>query len=242
MTMEGGPMRTFLFAAAALSVIAAPASAATRNFGITSFEKVRVEGPYKVKLTTGVAPFASASGSPGAIDKVAIEVRGNTLVVHNSLSSWGGYPGQQTGAVEISLGTHDLTAAWISGSGLLAIDKVRGLSFDLSVQGSGSATIGHAEVDQLSVAVVGTGSATLTGRAGKMTAVVRGISSLNAGGLAAKDATIGAEGAATIAANVSNSATVDASGPATVQFSGAPACTIRGGGSASVTGCKSTSQ
>jgi hypothetical protein len=233
-------MRTFLIAALAVAGLAGSADAATRNFGITSFEKVRVEGPYKVRLTTGVAPFASASGSPAAIDGVAIEMRGNTLLVHASSSSWGGYPGRSPGPVEISLGTHDLSAAWLNGSGAIAIDKVRGLSFDLSVQGSGAAAIGRADVDQLSIAIGGTASATLAGRAGKITAVVRGISSLDATGLAAKDATIGAEGTATVAANVSNSVTVDGNGPVTVRLSGGPACTLRVSGSATVSGCKST--
>lgn len=233
-------MRTFLFAFAAVSILASPASAATRNFGITSFEKIRVDGPFKVKLTTGVAPFATATGSQGALDKVAIDVQGNTLVVHNSLESWGGNPGQPNGPVEISLGTHDLSAAWLNGSGALAIDKVKGLTFDLSVQGSGSATIGRADVDQLKVAVAGTAAATLAGRAGTMTAVVRGISSLNAANLTTKDATVGAEGAATVAANVGNSVTVDGSGPATIQFTGGPACTLRVSGSTTVTGCKSS--
>ena len=233
-------MRTFLIAAAASAALTAPATAATRNFGITSFEKVRIEGPYKVRLTTGVAPFASASGSPSALDAVAIEMRGNTLVVHASSSSWGGYGGQSAGPVEVSLGTHDLSSAWISGSGALAIDKARGLSFDLSVQGSASAAIGRADVDQLSIAVVGTGSATLAGEAGKMTAVVRGISSLDAANLATKDATIGAEGTATVSANVSNSVKLDGNGPITVRLTGGPACTLRVSGSASVSGCKST--
>ena len=44
-------MRTFLIAAFATLALAAPAGGATRNFGITSFEKVRVEGPFKVILT-----------------------------------------------------------------------------------------------------------------------------------------------------------------------------------------------
>src|SRR5438105_10669204 len=217
-------MRTFLLSAAALaSAFAAPAGAATRNFGITGLEKVRIEGPFKVRLTTGVAPFASASGSLTALGRVAIDVRGNTLVVHNNLSSWGGYPGQDSGSVEINLGTHDLSSAWLSGSGALTIDKVKGLAFDLSAQGSGSATIGRADVDQLNVSVVGTASATLAGQAAKLTAVVRGISNLDAAGLSSKDATIGAEGSATVAANVSNSATVDGPGPATGRLTGRPA-------------------
>ena len=233
-------MRTFLLAAIALGVLASPATAATRNFGITSFEKVRVEGPYKVRLTTGVAPFASASGSPAAIDKIAIEMRGNTLLVHASTSSSGGYPRQDSGPVEISLGTHDLSSVWLNGSGSIAIDKIKGLSFDLSVQGSGAAAIGQTDIDQLNISIGGTASASLSGHAGKLTAVVRGISSLDAVNLATKDATIGAEGTATVAANVSNSVKVDGSGPITVRLTGGPACTLRVGGSASVTGCKST--
>src|SRR5437879_1453008 len=160
-------MRPILLAPAALAALAAPASAATRNFGVTGFDKIRVEGPYRVRLTTGVAPFASASGSPAAIDRVALDMRGNTLVVHSNLSSWSGYPGQDAGPVEISVGTHDLSSAWINGSGALAIDHVKGLSFDLSVQGSAAATIGRANVDQLNIAVVGTGSAALAGQAGQ---------------------------------------------------------------------------
>lgn len=229
-------MGTFLLAAALLA-IGAPAGAETRSFGITSFEKVRVDGPFKVRLTTGVAPFATASGSPAALDHVAIEVRDNTLIVHNSLDSWGGYPGKDGGPVEVSLGTHDLGAAWLNGSGMLSIDRVRGLSFDLSVQGSGAGDIDQAAVDQLKVSVVGTASARLAGHAAKITAVIRGISSLDASGLTAKDATLGAEGAATISASVSNSATIDATGPATVRLTGGPSCTLRVAGSASVSGC-----
>jgi len=231
-------MRTFLTAALGALAIAAPAHPATRNFGVTSFEKVRIDGPFRVRLATGVAPFASASGAPAALDRVAIEVRGNTLVVHAN-TSWGGYPSQNTGPVDISLGTHDLTSAWISGSGILAIDHVRGLAFDLSVQGSAGATVAQTDIDQLNISIAGTASGALAGRTGKMTAVVRGISSLDAADLQAKDATIGAEGAATIKANVSNAVTVDAFGPATIIFSGQPACTLRVNGSTSVSGCKS---
>jgi len=142
------------------------------------------------------------------------------------------------GPVEVSLGTHDLSAAWLNGSGALSIDKVKGLKFDLSVQGSGVGEVGQANVDQLNVSVVGTAAARLAGQAAKLTAVIRGISTLDAGALSTKDATLGADGAATISANVSNSVTIDATGPATVKLSGAPACTLRASGSASVSGCR----
>lgn len=235
-------MRTLLLSAIAAATLAAPAGAATRNFGITSFDKVRIEGPFNVSLKTGVAPFASASGSPAALDRVAVEVRGNTLVVHSNLDSWGGYPGNDSGPVEISLGTHDLSSAWINGSGALSIDKAKGLTFDLYVAGSAVADIDAVNVDQLSVSLVGTAAATLGGQAARLTSVVRGISKLDAGSLAVKDATIGTEGSATVDAKVSNGVKVDASGPATIRLTGSPACTLRVSGSVSVSGCGSSNQ
>lgn len=230
-------MRTFILAAA-ICAIAAPTNAATRNFGITGFDKIRVDGPYKVRLTTGVAPFASASGSAAALDGLSIDVRDDTLIVHSSLDSWGGYPGKDVGPVEVSLGTHELSAAWLNGSGTLSINHVEGLKFGLSVQGSGAADIARVDVDQFNVSVIGTASARLAGQAGKVTAVIRGISTFDASELSTKDATLGAEGAATIAANISGSVKVDASGPATVRLTGGPSCTLQVSGSASVTGCR----
>jgi hypothetical protein len=233
-------MRTHLSAFLLALALSAPVDAATRNFGITGFTRIRVEGPYRVQLATGVAPFAQASGSPAALDRVAVEVQGNTLIVHPNRSSWGGYPDADAGPVEVKLGTHDLNAAWLNGSGALAIDRVKGLGFDLSVQGSGLVSVGNAEVDQLKVSIAGTASAALAGRADKMTAIVRGISTLDAAGLETKDATIGAEGAATVKAKVGNAATIDATGPATIILGGGPACTVRASGSATVSGCRSS--
>jgi hypothetical protein len=149
---EGASSMRTIFLAAAIFAIAAPAQAATRNFGITGFDKIRVDGPYRVTLTTGVPPFARASGSASALDGLTIEVRDDTLIVHSNLDSWGGYPGKDVGPVEVSLGTHELSAAWLNGSGSLSINHVQGLKFGLSVQGSGSADIAQASSSPAAIA------------------------------------------------------------------------------------------
>ncbi|MEO6255536.1 MAG: DUF2807 domain-containing protein [Sphingomicrobium sp.] len=232
-------MRNVLLPLIALSAIAAtPAAAATRNFGVSGFDRIRVDGPFSVRLTTGVAPFAIASGTAAALDSVAIEVEGRTLVVHGNRSAWGGYPGDSKGPVEIAIGTHELSAAWLNGSGSLAIDKVRGLSFDLSVQGAGAASVGTVAVDILKVSISGAAGATLSGVAPKLTAIVRGVSSLDAAGLTATDAVIGAQGPATVKATVTGTAKVDAQGVAAVVLTGRPACTVKAIGSATVSGCR----
>ena len=226
-----------LFLAAAIILAATPADAATRNFGVTSFTKIRVSGPYKVSVATGVAPFARASGSPAAIDRVAIEVRGDTLVVQSN-PSWGGYPGSDPGPVEVTLGTHELGSASLIGSGSVAIDRIRGLSFSLTIQGSGASAIGNASVDQLNVSLEGTANAKIAGKAGKLAALVRGISTLDGAGLATPSADFSVDGTATIDANVTDTAKVNGWGPATVRLTGRPACNLKVQGSTTVTGCR----
>ena len=240
MMREGGAMKSHVLALSVL-LAAAPAAAAptlVRNFSVTGFDRIRVEGPFNVQLATGVAPFARASGSAAALDGVEIDVDGRTLVIRPNSASWGGYPGQAKGPVEITVGTHELSTAWVNGSGTLGIDRIKGLSFDLAVQGAGSATIANASVDQLKIGMSGSGTVAIAGGAPKLTAIVRGTSVLDAAGLSVKDAVIGAEGTPTVRANVSGTAKIDAQGVATVELAGAPACEVKAQGSATVRGCR----
>jgi hypothetical protein len=167
-----------------------------------------------------------------------MEVQGRTLIIRTKRSSWGGYPGEAAGPVEVSIGTHELTAAWLNGAGTLAIDKLRGFAFDLSVRGSGAASVAAVEVDQLKVAVSGTAAVGLTGSALKLTATVLGVSTFEARALTTKDATLTANGPATLRATVTGTAKVNAQGPASVELSGEPACSITAAGSANVSGCR----
>ena len=230
-------MRYALFSA--LLLIAAPAQAAERNYSVTGFDRVRVDGPYQVTLKTNVAPFARASGSQASLDGVSIKVEGRTLVVRSDSSGgWGGYPGEGRGPVTIEVGTHELSNAWINGPGALFIDRVKGLSFDLAIQGSGVARVDAVDVDQLRLGISGAASSRVAGRALKLTATVRGSSSLDAEALEVRDAVIGAEGPALVHANVSGTAKVDALGLAAVTLAGSPSCTVKTQGSSTVTGCR----
>jgi hypothetical protein len=226
-------------ALAALLLLAAPAGAATRTYTVPSFDHIRVDGPYQVSLKTNVAPFARASGSQQALDAVSIKVEGNTLIVRSNPSgAWGGYPGQERGPVTIEIGTPDLANALVNGAGTLNIDRVKGLKFNFSVQGSGMLTIAHADVDQMRALLDGSASARLGGQAANVNASIRGTSTFDAESLAIKDVTIAAEGPTVVRANVSNSAKIDARGLTTVAITGGAACTVKTEGSATVTGCR----
>jgi hypothetical protein len=226
-----------LLLAASLPASAQPAPS-ERNYSVTSFDRIRIDGPYQVLLHTNVSPFARATGAAASLDGVSIGVEGRTLIVRAGGGSWGGYPGEGQGPVIIEVGTHELGTAWINGSGALTIDRVKGLSFGLNIQGSGVAKIENAEIDQMKVGISGSGSARLGGSAKNLTAIIRGTSTFEADGLTATDAVIGAEGPVVVRAIVTNSAKVDAIGVASVTLAGNPACIINAQGSAVVTGCK----
>jgi hypothetical protein len=92
-------------------------------------------------------------------------------------------------------------------------------------------------VDQLKIAISGVGSVSIAGTAPRLTAIVRGTSSLDASALAVKDATVGAEGPAQVRLTATNSAKIDARGVSTVDVSGGAACTVTTQGSAVISGC-----
>lgn len=222
---------------ASVPVLGSP-TPSQRNYSVTSFDRIRIDGPYQVQLRTNVSPFARASGMAASLDGLSVAVEGRTLIVRANSESWGGYAGEGRGPVTIELGTHDLGTAWINGPGALNIDRVKGLSFDLTIQGAGSARIDQADVDQMKVGISGAGSARLVGAAKKLTAIIRGTSSFDGEGLTVKDAVLGAEGPAIIRATVTETAKVDAVGVGSVTLGGKPACTLNARGSVVVTGCK----
>ena len=230
-------MKQLILAAFLLS--AAPAPAAERNFGVSGFDRVRVDGDYKVTLTVGAPPFAKAKGSMRALDPVDIVVEGRTLIVRAKKSaSWGGYPGESAGPVEVLIGTHELSAAFVNGAGSLAINQVRGMKFEAAAQGAGSLSIGAVEVDVFQLGLAGAASARLAGKALKLTAIVRGTSALDGEALVVKDAVIGAQGPAIVKLTATGTAKVDAQGVAAVTLIGKPSCIVTTKGSASVSGCR----
>jgi hypothetical protein len=217
---------------------AAAAPSAQRNFSVTGFDRIRVDGPYKVTLKTNVAPFARATGTAASLNGVSVKVEGRTLVIREGTGGWGGFPGEDRGPVTIDVGTHDLSAIYINGPGALDVDRIKGLAFEISIQGSGMARIGEVNVDQMKVGIAGAANTRLAGRAAKLTATVRGTSTFEGDALSVADAVIGAEGPSVVRMAVTNSAKVDANGLVSVTLTGDPACTVRARGSANVVGCK----
>lgn len=187
---------------ALLACAAVPAAAAERTYSVTDFDRVQVDGPYRVALTTGRSSSARAEGSAEALDRVAIDVQGGILRVRRNRSAWSGYPGEGAGPVTIVLTTRDLRNAAVVGSGTLDIDRARGLRVDLSVSGSGALTVGAVDSDNLVVGLLGGGRIALAGRTRQLKATVQGSGDLAAAELTAQDAQIASDTAGRVAVGV----------------------------------------
>jgi hypothetical protein len=221
-------------AALALLAAATPAQAAERRFTVSGFEKVQVEGPFRVTVATGKGSGAVATGSAQALDRVSVQVEGRTLRIRPNRSAWGAPPRAGEGGVSIALTTHDLSTVSVAGSGSLSVDKARAMRFDAALSGSGQIAIAGVEADRLNLQVLGAGSIKVAGKAKSLRATVTGQGALEAAGLTADDAEIAADTSGTIALGVRRAAKIAASGAGDVTIAGTPACTISGAGAGRV--------
>jgi hypothetical protein len=222
------PLALLAFAAAA------PAGAAERSYSVTDFDRVQVDGPYQVTVTTGLASSARAEGSTEALERVSVEVLGNTLRVRANRSGWGGYPGERAGPVRLAVTTRELHAAMVVGSGSLDVDRTKGLRVDLSVNGSGRLGVAAVEADNLVVGLLGGGRITLAGRAKQLKATIQGSGDLAAAGLSADDAQINADTAGIVTVAVARTVKLNATGPGDVEIIGSPSCALEGQGTGHV--------
>jgi hypothetical protein len=219
-------MKRTMFVFAALC--AAPATAAERNYSVTDFDRVQVEGPYAVQLVTGRSSSAKASGSQQALDRVSVEVQGRTLKVRANRSAWGGYPGAAIGTVTITLSTRSLRAATLLGPGSLKLTGGKALALELALSGSGRIDATGIDADTLRIGLLGSGAMTLAGKAKQLRATVQGSGNLDASALASDDAQLGAATTGTVTIAARRTAKVSATGQGSVEVIGAPSCTLTG--------------
>jgi hypothetical protein len=207
---------------------AAPAVAADRTYTVTDFDRISIEGPYIVHLVTGRPSSARASGSTAALDRLEIDVNGQTLRIRRNRDYWGGNDGAQEGVPTIEIATRALRSARLIGPATLDLDRLAGLRVDVAVEGSGRLRAANVAADNLSIGLAGSGRIELAGAAGTLTADLQGSGDLAALGRTAQNATITSATTGTVALTAARSASVTALGVGGVTIGGRPACTVRG--------------
>ena len=216
----------------ALVATAIPATAAERRYSIGDFDRIRVDGPYQVRLTTGSATGGRATGSQQALDRLTVDVQGTTLRIRANRSAWGGYPGEAGDPPPtIIVATRAVRAVTVSGSGGVSVDKVRAPKLDLSLAGSGRIAIGAVEVDALVHTQLGAGQLTLAGRAKLARFLVQGSGAVDAAAFRADDLQVNAETAGNVALGAVKTARIRSTGAGNVTITGNAACTVEALGS-----------
>lgn len=213
---------------AALAFAAMPAAAAERRYPVTDFDRIEVDGPYVVRLTSGRPSAAVATGPQAGIDRLTVEVNGQTLRIRRNRNGWTGTPGAQQGQIEIAVTTRTLRGARLIGPGRLEIDRLAGLRADLGVEGSGELVANGVTTDTLNMRLAGSGRLEARGRTGTLNALFEGSGNVEAGQLVAQDAVVATTSFGTVALNAARTARITANGRGQVSVAGRAACTVRG--------------
>lgn len=213
--------------ALALLALPLPARAATRNFIITSFDHIRVNGPFAVTVTTGKPPSASAQGSLDALDGVTLEVDDDTLVVSMGAGNWSSDSGKMVTPPAITVSTDRLDRATINSGATLAIDAMKGQQVMLTLNGTGALSVGSVAADQFAATIIGTGKMTLAGKAAKARFMVSGPGSIDARQLIVGDLTARSDGPGELDLAARYTADVTSTGLGLIDVAGTPSCTVR---------------
>jgi hypothetical protein len=220
--------------AAATLLAAAPAAAAEKRYGLTSFEAIEVNADVAVEVTTRAPVGAVATGSPDALDRITVEAHDGKLVIGEK--QFAGDENRRTpqGPVTIRINAANLRSATLGGAGSLRIDKLKGIRVTVGLRGPGQVTVGEIVTDRLSVAMIGNGTMALAGTAKQAQMTLSGAGMLDAGKLSVDELISDSEGAGDYVLNAVKSAAITSRGIGKTVVLGRPTCTVRNVGSGSV--------
>lgn len=211
----------------ALLLVPAAAPAATRTVSVGSFERIRIDGPFEVRVETGRSPGATISGDGRATEEVEVRVTGSTLVVGKGLNGWGEQSGIAKGPVVVTLTTPTLVSAVVVGGGRVTISGMKAMRVDLSVSGAGSLTLAKADTEQLNATVIGTGQMTIGGRAARARLTTSGPGVIDAAALDTSDLIVSVDGVGETKAKARGSAQVTNTGLGKVTVLGSAKCVVK---------------
>jgi len=218
----------------ALVTVAAPASAADRRYPVADFDRVIVEGPYRVRLVVGRPTTAMATGTRDGLEGVSIDTLGRTLRIRRARNGWAGTPGVNPGPVTVALTTRTLRSARLIGPARLEVEGARGIDMEFQVEGSGQIRATGLAAENLALALLGSGTLEISGTADILRGQFQGTGNIEASRLVAQEATISTNTGGTVAVTVNGAARITANGLGDVAILGRPNCVVSGPGAAQV--------
>lgn len=215
-------------ASVALVLSAPPAMAVERVFAVGSYEQVRIDGPFEVRIITGASPRAKVEGDRELIERLNVSVTGGTLTVRIGNGGWGERPANRDAAVPVvTLSTPRLSALSVSAGGQASVSRMAGQKLRISVAGSASVDVQRVEADEFSASLLGSGEIKLAGQANRAHLSTDGAGVILASALSVNDLVVHLAGPGETQASARNTAQVTSTGLGAVTVQGKASCTIR---------------
>ncbi|MBA3511696.1 head GIN domain-containing protein [Sphingomonas sp.] len=209
--------------------------ATTRNYQVGAFDRLEVAGPYDVTVATGSAPSVRASGGERAIERLVVEVKGGTLMIHPRKRSGMNFGWSKSHPVKLTVTVPTLAAAEIAGSGDISVNKVAGNSFEAGVAGSGNLRLGEIDVKRLKAGIAGSGEIKAgRGRAAVADYEIAGSGDIDGAAVVAETASVSIAGSGNVSAHATGTAKVDIAGSGDVRVTGGGRCSVSKAGSGNV--------
>lgn len=219
------------FLTLALLVAITPAQAAERSYFIGDFDRIRIEGPFDVRLATRGTPAARVTGTTDGLD---LHVDARVLTIRAAARESNGPRASEPATIFVR--TTDLHGVAVIGGGKLVVaGPLRGTRVDLQITGSGSIAAPELAADQVSATLVGTGAMTLGGRTARLRVLSSGAGSIDASALLANEALLRLDGSGATQANARYLADIVSTGLGAVTVSGSPKCKVKAAAGAPVT-------
>lgn len=197
---------------------------------VSSFSKVRLEGPFDVRINQAGSEGLKVSADDNIEPLVESRVEGDTLILR--IQERSGYSTRH--APVVWLDVKQLQALQISGSGDVSVERLKGESFNVSLSGSGDLAIGMLEVKQLSAHLSGSGDVHVAGRADQQTWALHGSGDVEARSLGGASAKAQLSGSGDLSLGVVDILDVNLSGSGDLSYAGRPKLTQRVSGSGEV--------
>lgn len=207
-----------------------------RSYQVGPFTRIAVSGPYHVDVRTGSDPSVRASGPERSIERMEVEVDGDTLRIRPQKRRGMNFSrSNDSEPVRLAVTVPGLAAAEIAGSGEIGVDRIAGESFDGAVAGSGDLRLGNVEVQRLKIGIAGSGDVRAAGgRAARAEYGIAGSGDIDMGSLVAEQAAVSIAGSGNVNASATDTASVDIAGSGDVRLRGGARCQVRKAGSGNV--------
>lgn len=185
---------------------------------LAAFSKLRIDGPFDVKLTQAGSDQATVVADDNIEPLVETAVEGDTLVIRMKRDA--GFTTRSAPVVRLDARTLRVVA--IHGSGDLSADSFKSDSLGLTVIGSGDVQFGLIELKDLNVSISGSGDVRLAGRAEQQNWGVSGSGDVDARALAGRAAKVNISGSGDVALGVTEQLDVQLSGSGDLSYAGRP--------------------